>query len=190
MTEAKETNFRVVKYSNEHIHVVEIDEETGAVWTDTCHLSRNWNRCTAPDLSKLTIKDFDSDDMPESADDFKYYDGNDWVCVAPSEFEETEPEQILLTTTKTYARLEGLFKSLNQGSRLSIDEQWSMNTDTHGNPENWNISGFAAENVWWSEENTYSVYEALCEALDHEVNGNDEWSKSCDRAATLAQLVK
>ena len=87
MTDTKETNYRVVTYSNEHIHVCELDE-AGKVIEDTCYLSRNWNRCTAPDLTKLTAKDFDADDIPDTADDFKYYDGNDWVNVAPSEFWE------------------------------------------------------------------------------------------------------
>lgn len=57
-------NYKVVRYSNEHIHVVTRN-------TDTCYLSRNWSRCTAAThvFARCSSK----------SKDRSYYNGNDWV---------------------------------------------------------------------------------------------------------------
>lgn len=85
--------------------------------------------------------------------------------------------------TKTYGRLTGLFVALNRDSQLTIDEQWSIEDG------NFQISDISCNNIWWSEEVTCRVYEAVCEALAAELAHSDsaEWSAACDRAATLAQ---
>jgi hypothetical protein len=66
--------YKVIRFSNEHIHVV-TREGRGkeAELHVQCYLSRNWNRCTAGDL--------DPTDWPSIAasQDRSYYDGNAWT---------------------------------------------------------------------------------------------------------------
>jgi hypothetical protein len=57
---------KVIRYSDEHIHI--LSRRHG----ETCHLSRNWNRCAAGDN---TMRDAEPIRKREDA---LYYDGNDW----------------------------------------------------------------------------------------------------------------
>ena len=63
--------YKVIRFSNEHIHIV---VNHGTHLHVQCVLSRNWNRCTAGDLSSIE----DWKDLPRSQDR-SYYDGNAWT---------------------------------------------------------------------------------------------------------------
>ena len=61
-------HMKVINYSKEHVHIL---SRSGG---ETCHLSRNWNRCTAGTEHSLadatTIR---------KREDALYYDGDEWV---------------------------------------------------------------------------------------------------------------
>jgi hypothetical protein len=58
---------KVINYSDEHIHI--LSRANG----ETCHLSRNWNRCTAGTDHQLK----DADPI-RKREDALYHDGNEW----------------------------------------------------------------------------------------------------------------
>jgi len=71
-------DYKVRRFSNEHIHVAEMHD--GHV-QEECFMSRNWNRCTA---SELTVEQYESG--PLDGDDLSYHDGDNWVDAPLSDY--------------------------------------------------------------------------------------------------------
>ena len=67
-------NYKVIRYSDEHIHIAEFHRGTAKCEEhihERCFLSRNWSTCTARDLTVQQYNALNSQDR-------SYYDGNGW----------------------------------------------------------------------------------------------------------------
>ena len=71
---------RFIKYSNEHVHVLECESRHGGLYlvNERCLLSRNWNRCTAREIPKDVDISGDAGIDVADEEDFVWYDGEKW----------------------------------------------------------------------------------------------------------------
>ena len=74
--------FKVIRFSDEHIHIVQKHGRGAQAHLKVnCVMSRNWNRCTAPEIGVGDWPDLDP------SQNRSYYDGGQWTKVNVSDFD-------------------------------------------------------------------------------------------------------